>query len=175
MINSRKQAVSIRVSTSDVRKVKKLAQRLGVRDSDIIRFALKSMLARLGPLPDSNVRGRNLVPVFVESGGELLRYFDLDAVRLESIINEGADRERCVESDDIALIAMSGVQQNFALLRLGSPARSEGDSDGLSQSLRHYLYDKYVYRQDGDGQDAATGRDEQAPRPRRRDTTEERT
>jgi hypothetical protein len=29
-----------------------------------------------------------LVPVLVESGDELIRYFELDAFRLESIINE---------------------------------------------------------------------------------------
>lgn len=163
MIDSRKQAVSIRMSTSDVRKVKKLSQRLGVRDSDVIRFAVKSMLARLAPLYDSEVRGRNLVPVFVESGSELLRYFDLDALRLESIINEGAERERRVEGDDIALIAMSGLQQNYAMLKLNALGKSESDGNGngngsgnaLSQSLRHYLYDKYVYRHNAPAQEPA--------------------
>jgi Arc/MetJ-type ribon-helix-helix transcriptional regulator len=43
-MENRKQAVSIRMSASDVRKIKRLAERLGVRDSDIIRFAVKSML-----------------------------------------------------------------------------------------------------------------------------------
>src|SRR5579859_372284 len=70
VIESRKQAVSIRMNSTDVRKVKKLAGRLGVRDSDVIRFAVKSMLARLGPLYDPDAHGRNLVPVFVESGAE---------------------------------------------------------------------------------------------------------
>jgi tetratricopeptide (TPR) repeat protein len=51
---------------ADVRNVKRLAQRLAVRDSDVIRFAVKCMLARLGPLYDLEVKGRNLVPVFVE-------------------------------------------------------------------------------------------------------------
>ena len=60
MLESRKQAVSIRMNVSDVRKVKKLASRLGVRDSDVIRFAVKSMLSRLGPLYDPDVRGRSL-------------------------------------------------------------------------------------------------------------------
>ena len=48
MVEGRKQAVSIRMNATDVRKVKKLASRLGVRDSDVIRFAVKNMLARLG-------------------------------------------------------------------------------------------------------------------------------
>ena len=41
MVDSRKQAISIRMNGADVRKVKKLAQRLAVRDSDVIRFAVK--------------------------------------------------------------------------------------------------------------------------------------
>lgn len=162
MIENRKQAVSIRMGSGDVRKVKKLAARLGVRDSDVIRYAVKTMLARLGPLYDAEVRGRNLVPVFVESGSELLRYFELDASRLEVIINGGAGLERQVASDDIALIAMSGLQQNYAMLKLSSMGNNAVESHGLSQTLRHYLYEKYVYRHD----DASTKTNGHAGEPR---------
>ena len=153
MIESRKQAVSIRMNTADVRKVKKLAHRLGVRDSDVIRFAVKCMLARLGPLYDPEVRGRNLVPVFVESGAELLRFFDLDAARLESIINEDADAARRVDRDDIALLALTGGQEPYAALMLSELNREEGNrsrAGELSESLRQYLYEKYVYRSSAD-------------------------
>ncbi len=134
----------------DVRKVKKLAQRLGVRDSDVIRFAVKSMLARLAPLYDPEVRGRNLVPVFVESGGELLRFFELDAMRLEAMINEGADVGRRVDRDDIELLALTGGQTPYAALKLSELNRG-GDHDNtdarqLAASMRQYLYDKYVFR-----------------------------
>jgi len=153
VIESRKQAVSIRMNTADVRKVKKLAHRLGVRDSDVIRFAVKCMLARLGPLYDPEVRGRNLVPVFVESGAELLRFFDLDAARLESIINEDADAARRVDRDDIALLALTGGQEPYAALMLSELNREEGNrsrAGELSESLRQYLYEKYVYRSSAD-------------------------
>ena len=134
---------------NDVRKVKKLALRLGVRDSDVIRFAVKSMLAKLGPLYDSEVHGRNLVPVFVESGGELLRFFDIDAAKLETIINNGVHAERRVDRDDIALLALTGAQEPYAALKLSEldqtdrPRRSPAE---LLESLRQYLYAKYVYR-----------------------------
>ena len=149
MIESRKQAVSIRMNRADVRKVKKLAQRLGVRDSDVIRFAVKCMLARLGPLYDPEVKGRNLVPVFVESGADLLRFFDLDAARLEAIINEEVDPARRVDRDDIALLALTGAQEPYAALMLSELNRDErsgGRAGELSDSLRQYLYEKYVYR-----------------------------
>ena len=148
VIEIRKQAVSIRMNGGDVRKVKKLAQRLGVRDSDVIRFAVKSMLARLGPLYDPEVRGRNLVPVFVESGGELLRFFELDAMRLEAMINEGVDPARRVDRDDIELLALTGGQTPYAALKLSELNREQesGDASQLASSLRQYLYDKYVFR-----------------------------
>jgi hypothetical protein len=144
--------MSIRINTADVAKVKRLALRLGVRDSDIVRYALKTMLARLAPLCDPEVRGRNLVPVFVESGVELLRYFDLDANRLESIINESVPGDRRVEHDDIALLALTGSQDAYAALKL-SELNSQDDHElragELSSSLRRYLYEKYVYRGSG--------------------------
>src|SRR6201994_5130946 len=102
------------MNATDVRKVKKLATRLGVRDSDVIRFAVKNMLARLGPLYDAEVHGRNLVPVFVESGAELLRFFDIDAAKLEAIINQGVEIERRADRDDIALLALTGTQEPYA-------------------------------------------------------------
>ncbi len=149
MIENRKQAVSIRMNAADVRKVKRLAQRLGVRDSDVIRFAVKRMLARLGPLHDAEMRGRNLVPVFVESGVELLRFFELDAARLESIINDGVEAGRKVDHEDIALLALTGVQEPYAALKLSELNCQESgrpEAAELSNSLRQYLYDKYVYR-----------------------------
>jgi hypothetical protein len=149
VIEGRKQAVSIRMNAADVKKVKRLAGRLGVRDSDVIRFAVKGMLARLGPLYDPEVSGRNLVPVFVESGAEVLRFFEIDASKLEAIINSGVEADRRVERDDVALLALTGTQEPYAALKLSELNRSERRRQSnaeLSESLRQYLYAKYVYR-----------------------------
>jgi hypothetical protein len=158
-MESRKQAVSIRMNAADIRNVKKLAKRLGVRDSDVIRFAVKVMLGRLAPLHDLQVRGKSLVPVFVESGSDIFRHFELDALRLDSIINDGADDDSRVEHDDIQLIAMSGIQQSYARLRLSSIGSThtksaagridKAEEEELGTSLRRYLYEKYVYRSNG--------------------------
>src|ERR1700723_4437923 len=103
VVDQRKQAGSIRLGESDIRNIKRIAQRLGVRDSDIIRFAIKSTLSRIAPLCDAAIRGRNLVPVLVESGDELIRYFELDAFRLDTIINDNAKWGGQVNYDEIAL------------------------------------------------------------------------
>jgi hypothetical protein len=153
VVEQRKQAVSIRLGESDIRHIKRIAERLGVRDSDIIRFAIKSSLSRIAPLCDPDIRGRNLVPVLVESGDELIRYFELDAFRLESIINAEVEEDRQVERDDIALLAMSGLREEYLVMRL-----KDGNATAAAtpaRSLRGYLYDKYVYRSHGDQGDAS--------------------
>lgn len=164
-MDNRKQAVSIRMSAADIRAVKKLAKRLGVRDSDVIRFAVKAMLVKLGPLNDTNMRGRSLVPVFVESGNDIFRYLELDAVRLESIINDGAEEGSRVDQEDIQLIAMHGIHQSYAKLRLSSlgsrnsagfrEAAESGEDESLFHTLRRYLYEKYLYASRKQGRDLA--------------------
>src|SRR5271166_2684304 len=145
VVDQRKQAVSIRLGESDIRNIKRIAKRLGVRDSDIIRFALKSTLNRIAPLCDPTNRGRNLVPVLVESGDELIRYFELDAFRLDAIINDQADPKCQVDRDDIALLAMSTLREEYLHMRI---AHGDGAVAGAApvRSLRRYLYDKYIYR-----------------------------
>lgn len=149
MVEGRKRAVSIRMSSADVRRVKKLAQRLGVRDSDVIRYAVRGMLARLGPLYEPESRGRALVPVLVEAGAEFLRFFDLDTARLDSIVNGDVDTDKRVSREDLALLAMAGVQEPYAALKLSELSQLDERllrSADLSSSLRQYLYEKYVYR-----------------------------
>ena len=154
MVDQRKQAVSIRLGESDIRNIKRIAKRLGVRDSDIIRFAIKATLSRIAPLCDPGIRGRNLVPVLVESGDELIRYFELDAFRLDSIINENVEEDRQVERDDVALLAMSGLREEYLVMRLKEGNGAPVGAAPQGRSLRRYLYDKYVYRS-GDNSHAA--------------------
>jgi hypothetical protein len=148
VVDQRKQAVSIRLAEGDLRNIKRMAQRLGVRDSDVIRFAVKSMLNRIAPLCDEAIRGRNLVPVLVESGDELIRYFELDAYRLDSIINEHATTATRVDRDDIALLAMGGLREHYLVMRIKDGAVVPREAEPTGRSLRSYLYDKYVYRSD---------------------------
>ena len=171
----KKQAISVRVGEADLNNLRKLAKRLGVRDSDVIRVAIKTLLTKWAPLHDNSVRGRSLVPVFLENGTELFRHFDLDAPRLDSIINEGVHDEARVELEDIQLLSMSGIQRSYLRWRLeqvGNGHHSNGHANGQStnvsavngshtngehhvnghsdaaqveQSLRQYLYEKYVH------------------------------
>lgn len=168
----KKQAISVRVGEADLGNLRRLAKRLGVRDSDVIRVAIKTLLTKWSPLHDSNVRGRSLVPVFLENGTELFRHFDLDTPRLDSIINDGVHAEGRVELEDIQLLSMSGIQRSYLRWRLeqvgnniqpgavvngsqlngaavpqvnGDAHPNNNDHTQIEQTLRQYLYEKYVH------------------------------
>ncbi len=148
------------MNRSDVRNIKRLAERLGTRDSDVIRFAIKLMLAKLALLQDPSIRGGSLVPVFIESGAELMRHFELDTAKLSSIINDGVEPGRSVDPDDIQLIAMNALQRSYVKLRVAGLRRAkvangtnaangvthteDAHEDAFDHSLRQYLYDKYL-------------------------------
>ena len=142
MADLRRRTVSIRLTNADIRNIKRFAKRLGVRDSDIVRFAIKSTFGRLAPLCDPAIRGRSLVPVLVEAGDELIRHFELDAFQLEAIINDQVEPKDQVERDDIALLSMSGLSKDYLNIRLSKDQRG---SETSADSLRRYLYGKYIY------------------------------
>jgi hypothetical protein len=125
-----------------VRQIKTIATRLGVRDSDVVRFALKCTLGRIAPICDPQLRGKSLLPLFVEAGDDIIRYFELDAARLESLINTGATDELRVDREDIGLLTMSVAHPAYLTLRLSESNSGQHVADGL----RQYLYEKYVYR-----------------------------
>ena len=142
MADLRRRAVSIRLGNADIRNIKRFAKRLGVRDSDIVRFAIKSTFGRLAPLCDPAIRGRSLVPVLVEAGDELIRHFELDAFQLEAIINDEVEPQDQVEREDIALLSMSSLRQDYLQVRFSKERRG---SETSAESLRRYLYGKYIY------------------------------
>jgi hypothetical protein len=144
------------MSPGDIRYVKRLADRLQVRDSDIIRFAVKSALTRLAPLCEEQTRGNGLMPMLIETSADLFRHLDLDLARLEAVVNgDVEDASKRVDSDDLRMMAMHGMHSTFSMASL-SLALPTGSSDGASRpefgpgtfetALKRYLYDKYVAR-----------------------------
>ena len=156
MAEGRKQAISLRLSAGDIRRIKKLADRLGARDSDVVRFAIKMMLHRMLPLTDPGVRGRALVPVLAEWGPEAVRHFELDAATLEEIVNAEAPADECVALEDLTLLTMVSAQESYAKLSLRalmppSSPPTAGDRRDTSpvNSMRRHLYAKYGFAAPG--------------------------
>lgn len=137
-------------------KIREIARRLNSSDAAVIRFAIRSMLSRLAPLQDADARGLSLIPVFVECGAELTAYFDLDDTIIGEIINGQAERsvdhsdgkgtaERTVDQEDIALLAMTGLDETRVHAKLRELQPEGPNAEDVRSALRSYLYNKYIY------------------------------
>ena len=145
MAEDKKQNVSVRLNSTDITKIKDIAKRLHVRESDVIRFAIKATLVKLMPLHDESVNGSDLIPAFIECGAELTNYFELDANRLEDILNCGVtDPVKKVDCADIELLAMAGIKENYIYLKLKELASRQSSPMGPSALLKQHLYEKYI-------------------------------
>jgi hypothetical protein len=149
MIENRKQMVSLRVGVNELNKVRGVARRLRVRDSDVFRFALKVTLGRLGMLHDESVVGRDLLPVFMEVGTELVNHFHLDAEMLERLINERAQEGQKVDWHDVELVTLAGGQDRYAYLRLRKLVQGHDENFALPGVLQKYMYEKYMSGESG--------------------------
>lgn len=144
-MDNRKQVVSVRLKTADLAKVKEIAQRVRVRESDVYRFALRSTLDRLAPIYDPDMRGNELLPIFIDLCLELASYFELDTDRLDALINgDLGDGERRLEKDDIRLLSMLGTSEQYAYVKFCELSKKPVETAGLPSLVRDYLREKYT-------------------------------
>lgn len=145
-MEQKKRNISLRMNTADLQKIKMIAHRLHARESDVFRFAIKTTLAKLAPMLELNTGGSDLVPVFMEFGPELAKYFELDSARLNRVINDGVDDPRKrVDLGDIELMALAGVEERYAMMRLRELGQQpSADNNGVTDLLRDYLSTKYL-------------------------------
>jgi hypothetical protein len=144
-LGNNKKIVSVRVDATDLEKIKIITDRLRVRDSAFLRFAIKNTLSQLGPLHDPTATGRDLIPMFTDVGSELLRHFELDRSRLENIINSKLlDDNKMVDSEDIALMAVGELSDSYRYLKLKELSNLPVERQSVNESLREYLLHKYL-------------------------------
>lgn len=144
-MSQKKQSVSVRLSESDVRKIKDISKRLGVKDSELFRFIIKNSLAKLLPFQNEGVKGVDLIPALVDCAGELSQYLDIDTDHLEEIVNGGVDTpEKRVEKGDLDMLALANVGASYVSYKLSELQNRPVDEASLEDSLREYLYSKYL-------------------------------
>ncbi len=150
MTRDPKKSISLRLSGADRRKIQGVAERLHVRESDVLRFCIQHVLAKLAPLHDAHAHGAALMPVFIELGPEFVRFFALDHDRIEAILSAGsAEGDRRVDRFDIELLAGAGGPEAYSRARLREVVDlADADAD-TGKALRRYLYRKYVADFDG--------------------------
>lgn len=147
--------ISVRLNFMDIQKIKELAVRLGIRESDLFRFSVKSMLEKLFRLNDKNVRGADLIPLWLECGDFLMDNFELDSTKLDEIFNQNlTEIDHRIDSDDIELMAMSKLNPIYMVKKLSALCDKQIDPKCANDIFRKYLYSKYIlgaryeYKQD---------------------------
>jgi len=140
----RKQNVSVRMANSDLHRIKEISKRLGVKESDLFRFCVKSVLSKLMPLQDESIKGSDLMPVFIDIGDDLARFFELDAARLEKIINgDLLEIDKKVPRDDIDLLALASISERYVVVKLSEMSKRPVSGQTAFEALREYFKSKY--------------------------------
>ena len=151
MTENKRQLVSIQLCHSDLEKLGAIARRLRVRESEVIRFALRLAFSKLSPMHDNTAHGHDLIPVFLKCGSELMYHFDMDSRTLDTIMNGDVnDPQNKVSLEDIELLATSHATPSHRLpTKLKDlPILNVGRLD-LSGALQQYLYKKYIDPKNG--------------------------
>lgn len=144
-MNNKKQCVSVRLKPSDIEKVEKIARRLGVRNSDIMRYAIKTALTRLINFQNPTCLGKRLIPTLIQNANELNRHLDIDSDRLDNILNDGIHTpEERISRDDIELLALCGLPAHQIQPRLESIVGRQIDLAEVNQFVEDYLTEKYL-------------------------------
>jgi hypothetical protein len=137
-----KKNISVRLGVGDLRRIKEIALRLDVKESDIFRFAVKSLSTRLMPLLNRQLKGVPMLVALLESGEELLRYFEFDAFQLDKLIN-GEEDDQAVADEDIELLAIGIVNAEYIADQLSARLGTRVEATYAFESLHSYLLTKY--------------------------------
>ena len=138
-----KKNISVRLSESDLRRLKDISSRLNIKDSDLFRFSVKLTISRMMPLLRQDMKGIDVLMTMLDSGGDLLRYFEFDSHQIDKIVNSDADAGVRVAMDDIDLVAISTLNQDYLSTQLMEMGEPVSPSDNPLAVLRSYLYKKY--------------------------------
>lgn len=144
-MSKKKRNISVRLSESDIRKIKDISDRFGVKESELFRYGVKCMLTKLMPFNDPNLRGADLIPAWLECGPELLNYFYIDSDQLGTIFNNDIKEDDTeIDASDLDLMVLSNLNEKFVVKRLSDICGIPLECSDVQTVLHKYLHDKYV-------------------------------
>ena len=142
---SQKRTVSLRLNESDLAKLKEISTRLGVKESDLLRFTVKQSLSKLMAFRDKDAKGVDLIPALIECGSELTHYLELDSSDLERIVNSDLlDQHKKVDPEDLDILVSAGLGAPYMTYKNNALRRVSSHNNRMISSLRDYLYEKYL-------------------------------
>ncbi|HRH79325.1 MAG TPA: hypothetical protein PK129_18430 [Cellvibrionaceae bacterium] len=144
-MQTKRKNISVRMSAWEQKRVREIAERLGVKESDMIRYSISNTLGKLMPFHDRSYKGASLMPAVLDSAEELLRYFHLDAEQLNKIINDGVDDpHKRVAEEDLEMLVLGHFNEQYIQQRLAELCDGPVDGRQIHQALRDYLVRKYI-------------------------------
>lgn len=142
-----KKNISVRLGVADLRRVKEIALRLDVKESEIFRYAVRALSTRLMPLLNRQLSGVPMLVALLETDEELLRYFEFDAQQFDRLINTSlSEGQLRVEMEDIELLVIAGINRDYLAAQLSEKLSTNIESQFAFEALRHYLFKKYQVR-----------------------------
>ncbi len=135
---------AVRLDPVDRKRVKAFAGRLGVREADLMRYAIKLVLQELSPLSDQACEGAELIEPFLVRGPYMARWLELDERRLDAILHTDLEDEGLrVSAEDMRMIITGGYSRACSEWQRDI---EEGKATAPLTALTQwaYLYEKYV-------------------------------
>ena len=142
--------ISVRLSDNDLDKLKGIAQRLGVKKSDVIRYAVKTIINRLIILSEAReqVDTQTLIMTLIENCNDLNRYFNFDSDKFETILSS-IEIQNSINFDkqDIELLSLCGMSDEVIQKRFHRITGITQNKNVTSTHLKDFLINKYCLQQ----------------------------
>ena len=139
-----KRSVSIRINTSDFGKIKTIARRLRVRESEVFRYLMRRSLKAVGPMYQNDTRRSEIIDVLMEDNGELISEFNLDTDKIGQLFDQVCAQDGArLDKDDQELLAMVNMPEKFLALRLSEILGQKIEPADVVTTLDKYLENKY--------------------------------
>jgi hypothetical protein len=140
--DEKKHIVSMRLNNNDRNAIQMMASRLFVRESELYRFAVNTLLNRMHKLHDPDCTGSDLLPLFIELREELNQNLSFKKQQLFKIVNNGnAHPDKFVAMTDIELLLLPQhlVRQRLLQIEDALSVREQN----ISAWLERYFAMKY--------------------------------
>lgn len=138
-----RRSVSVRINTSDYGRLKAIASRLGVRESDVFRHLVRIGIARLmRVLYDSEPKSARY-RLLVSLAGELGEDFGLSVQECMALLRHPAVPGLTLDDNDLHLVALSASHPQQACALLTAKLGEDVKPAGLVSRLGRFLEEKY--------------------------------
>ena len=138
-----RRSISVRINTSDYGRLKAIARRLSVRESDVFRHLVRLGVGRLMRALESNAPSRERYRLLISMAGELGEDFGLTVPDCAALLSTRASPRLTLDAADVELIALVATHPLHACAVLASLVHEPVDEASLVARLGVYLDEKH--------------------------------